>query len=342
MSSRIIYLDRNENNYGPAPACFDVLKKADLSKLSWYDRSFTSGIKGILSARIAHDFGLPEERVLLGYGAEQILKQTIQCYLRTNAKLMVPAYSWWYYKLIASEVGGLSVEYPLTVGEDHFSYDLPGMRNLYAREQPSVVFISSPNNPTGNTLPLPDLKQVLSDFRGSLVVLDEAYKYNGETDYVKELVDANPDLLVVRTFSKYYALAGVRIGFALMGSNLAALSKFTNRYLGFHRLSEEVALAALDSPEYYRDIARKMLEDKRLYYAELGKIPGFRVFKSDANFILVEIPPEHKGPLQKFLTDRGLIVKFMNEPLLNSHVRITLGTQEQNRMLIEAIKAYFQ
>jgi len=341
MSSRIVYLDRNENNYGPAPACFEVLKKADLSKLSWYDRSFTSGIKGILSARIAHDFDLPEERVLLGYGAEQILKQTIQCYLQKNAKLMVPAYSWWYYKLIASEVGGLSVEYPLTVGEESFSYDLPGMRNLYAREKPAVVFISSPNNPTGNTLPLPDLKQVLSDFSGSLVVLDEAYQYNGQTDYVKDLVDANPDLLVVRTFSKYYALAGVRIGFALMGSNLTALSKFTNRYLGFHRLSEEVALAALDSPEYYRGIAQMMLEDKQLYYAELGKIRGFRVFKSDANFILVAIPPEHKGPLQKFLADRGLIVKFMNEPLLNAHIRITIGTQEENRMLIQAIKAYF-
>jgi histidinol-phosphate aminotransferase len=341
MSSQPIYLDRNENNYGPAPACFDVLKKADLTKLSWYDRSFTSGIKSVLSARIARDFDLPEEQVLLGYGAEQILKQTIQCYLRKNAKLMVPAYSWWYYKLIASEVGGLSVEYPLTMGQDSFSYDLHGMRNLYAREQPAVVFISSPNNPTGNTLPLPDLKQVLSDFRGSLVVLDEAYKYNGQTDYVKGLVDTNPDLLVVRTFSKYYALAGVRIGFALMGANLTALSKFTNRYLGFHRLSEEVALAALDSPDYYRGIAQKMHQDKQLYYDELGKLPGFRVFRSDANFILVAIPPDHKGPLQKYLTDKGLIVKFMNEPLLNSHIRITLGTQEQNGMLIEAIKAYY-
>jgi histidinol-phosphate aminotransferase len=126
-----------------------------------------------------------------------------------------------------------------------------------------------------------------------------------------------------------------------MGANLTALSKFANRYLGFHRLSEEVALAALDSPDYYRDIARKMHQDKQLYYDELGKLPGFRVFRSDANFILVAIPPDHKGPLQKYLTGKGLIVKFMNEPLLNSHIRITLGTQEQNGMLIEAIKAYF-
>ncbi|MBP1691407.1 MAG: hisC 2, partial [Bacteroidetes bacterium] len=124
--------------------------------------------------------------------------------------------------------------------------------------------------PTGNSLSLPALQEILADFRSSFVVLDEAYKYNGQTDYVKGLVDANPNLLVVRTFSKYYALAGMRIGFAIMGANLAALSKFTNRYLGFNRLAEDVAVAALDSPEYYESIAKKMREDIERYYAALS------------------------------------------------------------------------
>jgi len=341
MSDRIVYLDRNENNYGPAPACFEALRKTELSTLSWYDRSFVKGIKSVLSSRLARDFAVTEERILLGYGAENILKQTVQCYLKAGQKLMVPAYSWWYYKLIASEVGGLSVEYPLTMGEDSFTYDLNAMRELYARENPAMVFISSPNNPTGNSLPLPSLQEILADFRNSYVVLDEAYKYNGQTDYVKDLVHANPNLLVVRTFSKYYALAGMRIGFAIMGANLAGLSKFTNRYLGFNRLAEDVAVAALDSPEYYESIAKKMRDDIERYYAALSKLPGVRVFRSDANFILAEIPHAHMDPLQKYLKERGLIIKFMNEPRLNSHVRITIGTQEENQTLIDAMTAYF-
>ena len=341
MSTKTIYLDRNENNYGPAPACFAVLKNADLSDLSWYDRSFTSGIKSILSARIARDTGVDESRVLLGYGAENILKQTVQCYLRKDAKLLVPAYSWWYYKLIASEVGGVSVEYPLTIGRDRFCYDLQGMMEVYRREKPAMVFVSTPNNPTGNALALPDLKRVLATFNDAIVVMDEAYAYHGTVDYIKDLVDALPNLLIVRTFSKYYALAGMRIGFALMGANLTALSQYFTRYLGYHRLSEEVALAALDSPEYYREITGYMTEDKEAYYAELGSIPGWRVFKSEANFILTEIPFRDKEPLQAFLKERGLILKFMNEPLLNSHIRITLGTREENRMVIDAIKAYY-
>lgn len=336
----MIYLDRNENNYGPAPACYDILKRADLSHLSLYDRSFTTGIKSPLSARLARDFGVAEDRLVLGCGAEQILKQTIQCYLAKGKKLMVPSCSWWYYKKIASEVDGLSVEFPMTVGEDRFLYDLRVMREVYARERPAVVFISTPNNPTGNSLHPADLEAVPGEFRESVVVLDEAYVDGRATAYVKDLIDANPNLLVVRTMSKYYALAGVRIGFGLMGKGLGALSKFSNRYLGYNRLSEELAVAALDSPGYYAEIAGKMNEDKERYYAALGRFPGFRVFRSDANFILAAIPPAQKAGLKAHLEERGLFIKFMDEPLLNSHIRITIGTQEENRLLIDAMNSY--
>ena len=341
MTRTTIYLDRNENNYGPAPACFDILKAADISRLSWYDRSFTHGSRGILSQRLAHDFGVAEDRVLLGYGAEHILKQTIQCYLAKGKKLMVPSASWWYYRKIASEVDGLSVEFPMREGVDRFVYDPRVMREVYERERPAVVFISSPNNPTGNSMAAADLEAVLADFRESVVVLDEAYVFGPEKGYVRSLLAENPNLLVVRTMSKYYALAGLRIGFALMGTGLSALAKFGNRYLGYNRLSEEVAIAALDSTAYYSEIAGKVHDDRERYYAALGKLPGFRVFRSDANFVLAAISPAHRGGLKAHLAERGLIIKFMDEPLLNSHVRITIGTQEENHMLIDAIKSYF-
>lgn len=337
----MIYLDRNENNYGPAPACFDVLKKAELSHLSWYDRSFTRGSRGILFERLSREFGVAEDRVLLGYGAEHILKQTVQCFLGRGKKLMVPACSWWYYRKIASEAGGLSVEFPLAVGEDRFLYDLQAMREVYRRERPAVVFISSPNNPTGNSLDGGDLREILGEFGQSVVVLDEAYVIGTAISHVRGLVDEYPNLLVVRTMSKYYALAGVRIGFALMGTGLGVLADFGNRYLGYNRLSEEVAIAALDSPEYYRGIAAKIQEDKERYYGELGKLPGFRVFRSDANFILAEINPAHREGLRSYLEKRNLVIKFMDEPQLRSHVRITVGTQEENGLLIDAVKSFF-
>jgi histidinol-phosphate aminotransferase len=338
---RKILLDRNENNYGPAPACFEVLEKAGQNLFSNYTDAYKRGVKSSLSERFAADFNIAEERIILGYGAEDILKQLVQCYLGPGEKLMIPTYSWWYYKAIADEVGGNNVEYPLLKGEDSFYYDINTMLSLVDNEKPKLVFLSSPNNPTGNSISANDLDKVLSHSKDTIVALDEAYWYDTKHEHAKYLVDTYPNLVVIRTFSKYFALAGIRIGFALIGKNLTRLANLANRYLGFNLISEKIALAALDSPQYYEDIAGKMNSDKELYYKELGEIPGFTVYKSDANFIFVEIPGEIKETLKKFLTDKGLIIKFMNEEILNSHLRITLGTQEENRMVIDAIKEYF-
>lgn len=335
-----IYLDRNENNYGPAPLCYEVLKKADYSKLSCYTKVYASGIKSILSERLASDVNIPENRVLLGYGAEELLKQAILCYLGKDEKLLIPAYSWWYYKELASEAGGKNIEYPMDEGVDRYNYNLDRMVEIYKKESPKAVLISSPNNPTGNSISFDDLKKLLAELKESIVIFDQAYAFEGFNDKLPELLKDNPNLIIIRTFSKYYALAGLRIGFALIGENIKELGKLTNRYLGFNRLSEEIAIAALDSPEYYKSISDKMKMDKQLYYYELGQIDGFKVFKSDANFILVKIPKEIYNDLKVFMNSKGLIIKFMNEELLNSHLRITLGTEEQNRAVINAVKEF--
>ena len=140
-----ILLDRNENNYGPAPACYKVLKEAGQNLFSNYTDAYKRGVKSALSEKFAADFDIAEERIILGYGAEDILKQLVQCYLGPNEKLMIPAYSWWYYKAIADEVGGTNVEYPLIKGDDRFHYDIDSMLSLVDTERPKLVFLSSPN-----------------------------------------------------------------------------------------------------------------------------------------------------------------------------------------------------
>ncbi len=335
-----INLHRNENNYGPAPACYDVLKMPDKNLFYYYSQAYKEGIKSILSKRLANDFNIDEDRVILGYGAEDILKQLVQCYLGPGQKLMVPSFSWWYYKKIADEVDGINIEYPLSKGEDSFYYDVDKILFIIKKEKPKLVLISSPNNPTGNSLSGEDLDLILTELKDTVVALDEAYWSNNNNDHVTNLVNKFPNLVIIRSFSKYYALAGIRIGYAIIGQNLTKLAGIANRYLGFNQLSEEIAIAALDSPEYYEDLVAKMNADKESYYNELGALPGFTVFKSDANFVLVEVPKQIMEPLKEFLTKREIIIKFMNEEVLNSHLRITIGTQEQNRKVIDAIKEF--
>jgi len=338
----IVYMDRNENQYGPAPACFEVLKADNFKNLSEYSRDFSRNVKSVLSERLADDFGIPEKNILLGYGGEDILKQAVHCYLNKGDKIMIPSYSWWYYKKIADEKEGVKIEYPIVEGEDSFYYDIEGMLKIYEEEKPKLVLISSPNNPTGNRLETDELKMVLRKMKDTVVILDEAYAlfHKRDESYVKDLVNEFPNVLIIRTFSKYYGLAGIRIGFVAMGDNHAEFSLFSARYLGYNRLSEQIAIAALDATDYYDNMRKKMIADTETFLQEFNKMSGFKAYPSYANFILVKIPIEIKDGLKKYLTDRNIVVKFMAEDGLFNHLRITIGTQEQNLLLLNMVKSF--
>ncbi len=338
----LTYLDRNENQYGPAPECLKALTDPVWAELFEYSRDYTRNVKSRLSERLAVDLGVDEKNIILGYGAEDLLKQAIHCYLHKGEKIMIPSHSWWYYKKIAAEVDGIQVEYPIVEGDHAFTYDLDGMLRIYREELPQIVLISSPNNPTGNRLSPGQLRLILQAMNQTIVILDEAYTlfHCNDNGYLRELVTEFPNLVILRTFSKYYALAGLRIGYALIGENHARFSLFSAHYLGFNRVSERVAIAALDAGDYYRDMCRKMLEDSEMLFAELNHFPGFTAYRTYANFILVRIPQKIKTGLKTYLKTHGMIVKFMEEEDLNSHIRITIGTQEQNRRLLNLIREF--
>lgn len=340
------YLDRNESQTGPCPEVYKFLKKVDLDHLAWYSRDFQKGIKSRLSKKIADDFGFDERHVLLSYGSEDLLKQIIHCYVNPGDKIMIPHEAWWYYKKVASERGGLNAEYPMKRGtldgDAYFHYDVNDMIEIYNREKPKVVVVASPNNPTGNRIDYTELKRFLDVSKDTVVMIDEAYWGFGSTDnsYVKPYIEEYPNLVICRTFSKFFALAGVRIGFAFAGKGLDVLINFTTRYLGYNRLSERLGEIALDNIKWYLKVGKQYEKDKELFIKEFKKLKGFVPYKSYANFMLVDIPLEIRSGLKKYLVERNLLVKFLDEEAFRSEARISLGTKEQNKLLIETIKQY--
>jgi histidinol-phosphate aminotransferase len=338
----ILYLDRNENLYGPAPQCFDVLRSMTLHDLSVYSRDFTRGVKSSLSERLASNLRVPEAQLLLGEGSEDLLKQAVHCYLGPGDTILCPAQSWWYYQALASEVGGETVTYSLKQGGDSYYFDVDEMIALYEKVSPRIVLIASPNNPTGNTFPDDHLRKLVDAFRESIVILDEAYWgfSNSADDRISAFAAEYRNLIVLRTFSKYYALAGARIGFAVVGKSLGRLTKFAARYLGYNRISEALALAALDSTEYYNSVRKKMLRDREDYYGYFDGLSEYKAFRSDANFVLVRIPTVDTEPLRNFLLHRNIRIKFFSEPEFQNCVRITIGTHDQNRVLLQAFSEF--
>ncbi|MGN1263424.1 MAG: aminotransferase class I/II-fold pyridoxal phosphate-dependent enzyme, partial [Prevotella sp.] len=174
-----------------------------------------------------------------------------------------------------------------------------------------------------------------------IVVVDEAYAsfVSADTSYVKRLVEKHPNMIVCRTFSKFYGLPGLRLGFGFTGKSelMERFGRYANKYLGYDRLSEEMGIAALQSEDHYREVAQVMDDARRMYTEELGTLPGFKVYRSVANFILVKYPKALKEALQKAFANESYKVKFMDEPDLNSHMRITLGRREQNRRVADII-----
>lgn len=340
------YLDRNESQYGPSPKCYEFLKNVTIDELSCYSRDFAFGVKSSLSKMIADEFKLPEKQVILSYGSEDLLKQIIHYYLDRKEKILIPREAWWYYKKVAYEVGGFNVEYPMGKGVEDgvatFTYNVEKMIEIYDREKPRIVLIASPNNPTGNKISKEDLYKFLDACRGALVMIDEAYWGFGsmENDYVKPFLDEFPNLVICRTFSKYFGLAGLRIGYAFTGKNLEELMNYTIRYLGFNRISEKLGEIAYKDLDYYQSITKLMQEDKEYFYKEFSKLDGFTPYKSYANFMLVDMPHNIRKDLNKFLKERNLLIKFLDEEAFKTETRITLGTREQNVYLMDSIKEF--
>ena len=227
--------------------------------------------------------------------------------------MLIPKFSWWYYKSIADEVNGHTLQYPLYEDGNTFKYDFETLKDMIQKENPKILLLASPNNPTGNGLTPKELDELLAEVPSQTVVLiDEAYAsfVSTDTSYIKKLVN----------------------------KELEKFSRYSNKYLGYNRISEDIAIAALKSDAHYRNIAKLMNEDRERYEKEIGVLPGFKVYESVANFILIKYPIELKEALQKAFAEQSYKVKFMNEPDINTHLRITLGRPEQNRIVIDTIK----
>lgn len=344
MEKNLNFLDRNEFNYSPSKEVVEALKNFDINKLCFYTRIYDEGKKSILSVFLSELYDIDETQVLLGYGGEDILKQAVHYFLTQedgNKTMLIPKFSWWYYKSIADEVNGHTLQYPLYEDGNTFKYDFETLKDMIQKENPKILLLASPNNPTGNGLTPKELDELLAEVPSQTVVLiDEAYAsfVSTDTSYIKKLVNKYPNLIISRTLSKFYGLPGLRMGFGFMSKELEKFSRYSNKYLGYNRISEDIAIAALKSDAHYRNIAKLMNEDRERYEKEIGVLPGFKVYESVANFILIKYPIELKEALQKAFAKQSYKVKFMNEPDINTHLRITLGRPEQNRIVIDTIK----
>jgi len=344
-SGGYIKLDAMENPY-PIPQALREEISATVANAAI--NRYPDPNPAVLKEKIRSMLGLPQGmEVLLGNGSDELIQLLAMALNKPGATLLSVEPSFVMYRMIAIFTGMRYVGVPLLTnsgtansglansGAADFSLDMPATLAAIEREQPALVFLAYPNNPTGNLFSALDVKQIIEASPG-LVVVDEAYYAFASDSFIPHLA-RYPNLLVMRTFSKL-GMAGLRLGF-LAGSTawLGQLEKLRLPY-NVGVLTQLVAGKLLDHHEVLLQQAEQIKQDRTRLHRQLSEIPALRVYPSEANFLLFRVAKATE--VFSGLKQRGVLIKNLDggHPMLKDCLRVTVGTPEENEKFIAALQ----
>lgn len=322
-------LASNENPLGPSPLALAAIRKA-LPRLNLYPDGSGYYLKRALSGKL----GLPPEQIILGNGSNEIIELIMHVFVGPGHNIIYAHPSFLVYRLMANIFGIRGIEVPLK----YFTHDLKAMARAVNAET-QLVFIANPNNPTGTAVLHQEIEEFLEDLPPRVItVLDEAYyEYLPDSLKFDSLSFVNKKkAIVLRTFSKAYGLAGLRIGYGVASRDCIEVLNRVRQPFNTNSLAQAGALAALDDDKHVRhtlEVNKKGLEqlNRGFQNLDLDYIPSF------ANFILVKVGPGQE--IFQQLMKRGIIVRPMDFYGLPEYLRITVGLPEENqRFLMELEK----
>jgi len=323
----IVKLASNENPLGPSPRALEALRAAVESVHLYPD-----GHAFALRERLAAKLGVSTEQIVLGNGSNEVLELVGHAWLRPGVDVVVSRYCFAVYPLVTQLFGARLI----TVPDRNHAHDLPAMRAALT-PQTRVVFIANPNNPTGTCATPDELRQFVASVPPDvLIVLDEAYiEYLDQpADFLPEIRSGRPNLLLVRTFSKIYGLAGLRIGYGIGHPDLVAALEKVREPFNVNRAAQAAALAALDD-EAHVEQTRALNRAGLRQLAEGCTALGLNYVPSAANFLLVRVG-DAQAVFESMLR-QGVIVRPMGAYELPEWIRISVGRPEENERCLRAL-----
>ena len=281
-------------------------------------------------------WSIAEAGIIVGTGSDELIQVITNVFIERGDKVLYPVPSFGMYRDCCLIAGGVAIKYLLDP-KDKYEYSKEKIIEAYNNEKPKIIYICNPNNPTGNLMSVEDILEVVRNCQRSIVIVDEAYaEFCGTT--VIPYVDEYQNLLVLKTFSKAYGLAGIRCGYSLSSKKLATAINLARPPYNISSLSQLTAqLVLLEKEQIYKNIAF-LVEQREWMARQLAKIKGVEVYKSFANFILVKVC--NCREVNKRLCEAGIFVRtFGSSPLLEDCMRISFGTQEQNTIFIDELSS---
>jgi histidinol-phosphate aminotransferase len=323
-----VKLASNENPLGPSPRAVAALIAAAGGVARYPDAGFE------LRERLTHHIGVDREQLILGSGSNEIINLIVQAFCGATEEVLTPRQQFMCYRLAAEGFGRALRE---TDNGPDFALDVEALLQAVSAAT-KVVFLANPNNPTGTHLGQQAIERLASALPADVVlVIDEAYhEYVDAPDYRSSLalLARRERLIVLRTFSKVYGLAGLRVGYAVSHPALVELLNRVRLPFNVSTVAQAAAMAALDDVEHVERTTELNTAERRRLTVELSQ-RGMHVTPSQGNFVLCATPAPFDGPgLYEALLRRGVIVRPLLPYGLRSHVRISVGTPAENERLL--------
>ncbi len=314
-------MDTNANLLGANPVVTRFFGQFDPLELNEYPTPHSD----LLRKRLSQKYGLSPEQFIVGNGADELLDLVLKSFIDPGDRAVFPDPSFGMYEVLGRANSASVVRVPL---KEDWELDVDGLLNAKA----TVAIVCSPNNPTGNSFSEEDIQRLLREFEG-ILILDEAYaEYAGKSHI--SLVNDFPNLVVLRTFSKAFGLAGLRVGYAAASRSLAAQLYKAKTPYNLSTIGEGIAAAALMEGKFLESVIRRIGRERAKMVPRLEGL-GFKVHPSETNFIMARSPIPSKT-LCRRLERRGIVIKDLAR--LRDHVRITLGGPDQNERLLRSLR----
>jgi histidinol-phosphate aminotransferase len=319
---RVIKLNTNENPYPPSPRVLEALAAAADARVRLYPDPEACALR----KRAAVVYGVPADHILAGNGSDELLALLLRATVEPGDRVAFPVPTYSLYATLVAVQGGEAVCPPWP--ED---FSLPG---ALAAARARVTFLCNPNSPSGTVVPPAEVEALARAVAGVLVV-DEAYADFSETNALG-LVGRHANVLVLRTMSKSYSLAGLRVGLAFGHPELLAGLRTVKDSYNLNRISQAGAVAALEDVGGMRANVARVRATRARLTAGLERL-GFAVLPSQANFVLARRQGVDQGPVAAALAARDILVRHFAVPELADALRITVGTDDEVEMLLAAL-----
>jgi histidinol-phosphate aminotransferase len=329
-----IKLASNENPLGPSPSAVHAIRE----KLGSLNR-YPDGSGYYLKSRLSEKFHLSSDRILLGNGSNEIIELIIRTFLEPEEEVIQAFPTFLVYEKIVKGAGGRTISVPL----EQFGINLHGMLDAIT-PRTKIIFVNNPNNPTGSILGAREMKLFLQALPKDLIVaLDEAY-----IEFVTDpgcanglqLLESHPGIVVLRTFSKIYGLAGLRIGYGFTSAKIADYINRVRQPFNANALAQAAATAALDDTDFVNRTLGTVRDGLAYLQEHLGRM-GLELVPTQTNFFLIRVPAGGRNTYEKLLS-KGVIVRSMDSYSLPGYIRINVGLPEENERFIKAMRSLLE